>query len=261
MPDPQANAKAGMPVNHDFAVITTPDGPMVMFCAYPDGPGPFPPAVVISGQPGPSSPEITAAEILANQGYVGCTFDLMHRGPAVHQNEDQVGRRRNLTDPGTIADMNAGLDHLKSLPFVQSDNIGIVGFCMGGRVAYMMAGARHDIGAICSLYGSGIYEGYDRPAPIEFTDKIECPVLILNGDKDRVITPEEALRVADTLKENGKTVETHIYPGIGHAWMAVRGSKETYDDSILRSIAWLDKYIGQNKPALNLAPAVHGGGH
>ena len=114
MPDPLANARAGMPINHDFAIIDTPDGPMTMFCAYPDGEGPFPAAIVISGQPGPSSPEILGAEVLANQGYVGCAIDLMHRGPAIHANADQVARRQGLTDAQTIMDMNAGIDYLKS---------------------------------------------------------------------------------------------------------------------------------------------------
>lgn len=257
MPDPLANARAGMPINHDFAILDTPEGPMVMFCAYPDGPGPFPAAIVISGQPGPSSPEVLGAEILANQGYVGCAIDLMHRGPAIHTNADLADRRQGLTDAQIIMDMNAGIDYLQSRPWVQADNIGIVGFCMGGRVAYMMAGLRSDIGAICSLYGSGIYQGYGGPAPIENTAKINCPVLILNGDKDRVITPEEALKIADELREHGKTVETHIYSNIGHAFMATRGSKEVSDDAWFRSLAWLDRFIGTRKPELVLAAAAH----
>ncbi|HZT08939.1 MAG TPA: dienelactone hydrolase family protein [Chloroflexota bacterium] len=249
MPDPLANARAGMPINHDFAIIDTSDGPMVMYCAYPDGPGPFPAAIVISGQPGPSSPEILGAEILANRGYVGCAIDLMHRGPAIHSNEDQQARRRNLTDDKTITDMHAGLDYLKSLPFVQADSLGIVGFCMGGRVAYMMAGLRNDLGAIASLYGSGIYVGYGGPAPIERTADINCPVLILNGDKDRVITPDECHKIAGELQRHGKTVEVHIYPDTGHAFMATRGSKEVSDDAWFRTLAWFDRYLAK-KPAL-----------
>jgi carboxymethylenebutenolidase len=252
MPDPLANARAGMPINHDYAIIDTPDGPMVMYCAYPDGPGPFPAAIVISGQPGPSSPEILGAEILANRGYVGCAIDLMHRGPAIHTNEDQVARRHSLTDDKTIMDMNAGIDYIKSRPFVQSDAIGIVGFCMGGRVAYMMAGLRPDISAIASLYGSGIYQGYGGPAPIERTANINCPVLILNGDKDRVIAPEECSRIADELKEHGKTVDVHIYPDVGHAFMATRGSREASDDAWFRTLDWFDRYLAK-KPALAYA--------
>jgi carboxymethylenebutenolidase len=249
MPDPLAKARAGMPINHDLAVIETADGPMVMYCAYPDGPGPFPAVVVISGQPGPSSPEFLGAEILASNGYVGCAIDLMHRGPAIHSNEDQVARRQELADAKTIMDMNAGLDYLNSLPFVQRGNLGIAGFCMGGRVAYMMAGLRPDIRAITSLYGGGIYIGHDGPAPIERTANIDCPVLILNGENDRVITADECRKIEAELKLHGKTVDLHIYPGTGHAFMATRGSKEVSDDAWFRQVAWFDKYLVR-EPAL-----------
>src|SRR5579871_4392982 len=263
MPDPLANARAGMPINHDFAIIDTADGPMVMFCAYPDGPGPYPAVIVVSGQPGPSSPEILGAEILANQGYVGCAIDLMHRGPAIHSNEDQVARRRNLTDDGTIMDMNAGLDYLNSLPFVQTRNLGIAGFCMGGRVAYMMAGVRPDLHAITSLYGSGIYEGYGRKAPIAYTANINCPVLILNGENDRVITPDECRKIESELKAHDKIVETHFYPNTGHAFMATRGSKEVSDDAWFRQIAWFDRYFyNDKKPELMVErPRAQAGSH
>ena len=53
-------------------------------------------------------------------------------------------------------DMNAGFDYVKALPFVPSDTLGIVGFCMGGRVAYMMATLRPDLRAAADLYGGGI---------------------------------------------------------------------------------------------------------
>jgi dienelactone hydrolase len=44
-----------MPIFHHLAVVDTEDGPMPMYIAYPEGPGPFPAVAVISGQPGPSS--------------------------------------------------------------------------------------------------------------------------------------------------------------------------------------------------------------
>ncbi len=257
MPDPLANARAGMPINHDFAIIETEDGPMVMYCAYPDGPGPFPAVIVISGQPGPSSPEILGAEILANQGYFGCAIDLMHRGPAIHSNADQVARRQELADAKTIMDMNAGLDYLNSLPSVQRGNLGIAGFCMGGRVAYMMGGLRSDIRAIASLYGSGIYEGHGGPAPIDRTATIDCPVLILNGNDDRVITADEARKIAAALEQHDKTVDIHIYPGTGHAFMATRGSKELSDDAWFRMLGWFDRYLGAKKPELAQAAVRH----
>ena len=49
---------------HHLAAVDTPDGPMPTYLAYPEGPGPFPAVAIISGQPGPSTPEFLAAERL-----------------------------------------------------------------------------------------------------------------------------------------------------------------------------------------------------
>jgi dienelactone hydrolase len=48
-------------------------------------------------------------------------------------------RRARLRDVTVIKDVNATVDFLKSHPGVDGERLGIVGFCMGGRVAYLMA--------------------------------------------------------------------------------------------------------------------------
>jgi carboxymethylenebutenolidase len=237
-----------MPIFHHLAAVATDEGPMPMYVAYPEGPGPFPAVAVISGQPGPSSPEFLGAERLAQHGYVGAVFDLMHRGPTIHSFEEQGPRRRALTDPQTVMDMNAGFDYLKSLPFVQSDNLGIVGFCMGGRVAYMMATMRPDLRAAADLYGGGVLEAMGAPAPIEATANIRCPVLILNGDADTTCTPDEVHRIAAELQRLGKVHEVHFYPKVGHGFMS-RGPKEVTEDAWERTLAWFDRYLAR-EPAL-----------
>jgi carboxymethylenebutenolidase len=219
-----------------------------MYVAYPEGPGPFPAVVVISGQPGPSSPEFLGAERLAQHGYVGAVFDLMHRGPSIHSAAEQGERRRALTDPQTVMDMNAGFDYLRSLPFVQSDNMGIVGFCMGGRVAYMMATLHPDLRAAADLYGGGVLEAMGAPAPIEATSNIRCPILILNGDADTTCTPDDVRRVAAELERLGKVHEVHFYPNVGHGFMS-RGPKEVTEDAWGRTLAWFDRYLVR-EPAL-----------
>lgn len=237
-----------MPVYHHLAAVPTEEGPMPVYLAYPEGPGPFPAAVIISGQPGPSSPEFLGAERLAQHGYVGVVFDLMHRGPTVHSFADQGVRRRAYTDEQTIMDMNAGISYLQSLPFVQADNLGITGFCMGGRVAYLMATLRPELRAVADVYGGGILEGMGGPAPIEATANIRCPVLILNGERDTVCTPDEVRKVAAELARFGKVHEVHFYPEADHGFMS-RGSKDVIEDAWARTLAWFDRYL-LREPAL-----------
>jgi carboxymethylenebutenolidase len=172
----------------------------------------------------------------------------MHRGPTIHSGEEQGPRRRALTDQQTIMDMNAGFEYLKSLPFVQGDNLGIMGFCMGGRVAYMMATLRSDLHAAADLYGGGVLEAMGAAAPIEATANIQCPILILNGDADTTCTAEEVRGIAAELERLGKVHELHIYPGVGHGFMS-RGSREVIEDAWERTLAWFDRYLA-HKPAL-----------
>lgn len=237
-----------MAIFHHLAAVDTEDGPMPVYVAYPEGPGPFPAVVVISGQPGPSSPEFLGAERLAEHGYVGAVFDLMHRGPTIHFFAEQGPRRAALTDPQTIMDMNAGLAYLQELPFVQGDSLGIVGFCMGGRVAYMMATLRPDLRAVADLYGGGVLEAMGASAPIEATANIRCPVLILNGDADPVCTPDQVRKVAAELDRLGKVHEVHFYPDVGHGFMS-RGPKEVTEDAWARTLGWFDRYLVR-QPAL-----------
>lgn len=237
-----------MAIFHHLAAVATEDGPMPMYVAYPEGPGPFPAVAIISGQPGPSSPEFLGAERLAEHGYVGAVFDLMHRGPTVHSFAEQGPRRRAYTDPQTVMDMNAGIAYLQGLPFVQGDNLGVMGFCMGGRVAYMMATLRPDLRAAADLYGGGVLEAMGAPAPIEATANIRCPVLILNGEADTTCTPDEVRKVAAELDRLGKVHEVHFYPDAEHGFMS-RGSREVIEDAWARTLAWLDRYLVR-EPAL-----------
>jgi dienelactone hydrolase len=46
----------------------------------------------------------------------------------------------------------------------------------------------------------------------------DVPVMILIGGADAPVSNGECLALADLLRDQGRSVETHVYPGIGHAW-------------------------------------------
>jgi dienelactone hydrolase len=145
-------------------------------------------------------------------------------------------------------DMNTGLDYLKSLPFVQGDSLAIAGFCMGGRVAFMMATLRSDLRVVIDAYGSGIFEEMGAAAPSAGAANIGCPVLILNGDADPVCPVEEVNQVKSELDRLGKVSEVHFYPGVGHGFMT-RGPKEVTEDAWERMFVWFDRYMAREPAA------------
>ncbi len=59
---------------------------------------------------------------------------------------------------------------------------------------------------------------YHEWSPGFHTEQFKAPVLLLQGEKDKVVTQDQATAMADALKRNGKTVELEIYPGEGHGW-------------------------------------------
>ncbi|HXF66308.1 MAG TPA: dienelactone hydrolase family protein [Burkholderiales bacterium] len=154
---------------------------------------------------------------LFRQGYVAAAPELYHRQPP--DVKDNLARIGMLRDEEIIADMNATLAHLKSLETPAVGPIGIVGFCMGGRVAYLMAAASREIGACAVFYGGNIMKVWGAPpTPFERTKDIACPLIGFFGVEDTNPSPEDVKRISAELARLGKAHEFHLYEGAGHAF-------------------------------------------
>jgi len=236
-----------MTAYHHFVSLDTTDGPMPTYIAAPDAAEPHPAILVIQGMHGIASFELEVAERLAENGYVAAVPDMFHRGPACFSTEE-LGRRRRgeMSDPRMHVDVNATLDFLKSRPYVDAERLGVMGFCMGGRDAFLVAATHPEIKAAADFYGGGIQKGEDGPAPIELTADIRCPVIIFDGETDEHPSPEEVRRTAAELARLGKAHEVHIYPDVGHGFMARRGAAhhdEAIDDAWVRVLDWFQRHI------------------
>src|SRR5439155_714410 len=133
--------------------------------------------------------------------------------------EDLYKRRRGHTDPQTSLDIDAAIAHLQVQPLVKPGPVGIIGFCMGGRVAYYIAGTNPNIAVAADCYGGGLFVSEGGSAPIEYTSNIHCPVILLDGELDRNPSPQDLEAIQAELKKHGVTHEAHIYPGVGHGFM------------------------------------------
>src|SRR6266540_3124928 len=236
-----------MTAYHHFVSLDTQDGPMPTYVAAPDAAERHPAILVIQGMHGIASFEIEFAERLAENGFVAAVPDMFHRGPAAFSNEELGQRRRgSMSDPLVHTDVNATLEFLKSRPYVDAERIGIVGFCMGGRVSYLIAATNPEIRAAADFYGGGIHRGEDGPNPIELTPNIRCPVIIFDGEQDEHPSPEEVRRTEVELVRHGVRHEVHIYPDVGHGFMGAKGSRrraEAVDDAWSRLLDWFQRYV------------------
>jgi dipeptidyl aminopeptidase/acylaminoacyl peptidase len=62
---------------------------------------------------------------------------------------------------------------------------------------------------------------------------------VLQGDNDTRVTKDQAEKVAEVLKANGRTVEMHVYAGEGHGFF----KREDQIDALERTVAWFEKYL------------------
>lgn len=158
-----------------------------------------------------------ATERLAELGYVAMAPDLYRRiAPGLELGHDEDGLKRafeavqRLDQRGAVEDALAALAALRERPEVAGHEVGVLGFCLGGRLAYEVAVAGSPAVAVC-YYGSGIADSLDR------ADGITCPALFHFGAEDQYIPLEAAERVCAVAQQH-EGWECHIQPDAGHAF-------------------------------------------
>jgi len=227
---------------------------MRIYVSAPEGAGPFPAVVVIQHQGGVDTFVQEMTDRLASAGYVGAAPDLYHRdGPGCQ--DDGPTRRARLRDVNIINDVNATVDFLRGHRAVDGHRLGIVGFCMGGRVAYLMAATNPHFKAAVDYYGGNIFVPWgDGPAPFARTAEIHCPLLGLFGEKDANPSPADMRRLDAELTRLGKIHEFYAYPGADHAFMNRHGARYNADadrNSWPKTLAFFGKYLGSVSVAAN----------
>ncbi|KKK51410.1 hypothetical protein LCGC14_3115240, partial [marine sediment metagenome] len=158
----------------------------------------------------------TMSDRIAAAGYVAIAPELYHRDP--NPEDNPLVRMGRLRDANIVTDVNAAFKHAKGLEEVAEERIGIVGFCMGGRVAYLMATHIPALRAAVVFYGGNIMVPWgEGPAPFDGTEEIKCPVLGLFGEEDTNPSPADVAKIDAELTRLDRTHEFRSYSGAGHA--------------------------------------------
>ncbi len=219
---------------------------MRLYVSVPSGTDPFPAVVVIQHQGGVDDFMEEMTQRVASAGYAAVAPDLYHRdGPDCK--DDGPTRRARLLDVTVIKDVNATVDFLRGHRSVNAERLGIIGFCMGGRVSYLMAAANPHLKAAVAYYGGNIMVPWgEGPAPFERTAEMHCPLLGLFGAEDANPSPADMRQLDAELTRLGKLHEFHSYPGAGHAFMNRRGERYRADadsDSWPKTLAFFAKHL------------------
>ena len=205
----------------EMLMLPTPDGSMDVYEAFPDG-EPKGAVIVIQEAFGVNDHIQDVTRRVAAAGYVGVAPALFHRaggGTAPYDDFSKVMPLfEGVSDEGILADVDATVSHLEAQGFAPS-RIGIVGFCFGGRVSFLVA-ARRKIGAAVGFYGGGIVTGRFPQFPPLLGDaaSLQTPWLGLFGDQDEAIPVADVEQLQRALADSPVPAEIVRYPEAGHGF-------------------------------------------
>ena len=183
------------------------------FVAEPDDNARHPGVVMIQEWWGIEPHIRQLAQKLATEGFVVAVPDLFHGKIATEPDDAQkmvMMIRGNVEK--AAREIIGALDTVKAMPNVEPKKLGLMGFCVGGFLAYYVASRYPDLGAVVPFYGAG----YD-PTPEEVA-KVNAPVMAFYGSRDQSNPMEQVRKIERMYKEAGKDVTVKVYDA-GHAFL------------------------------------------
>ena len=226
------------------------------YVARPRGVGPHPAMLVLQEALGVNSQIRGVADRYAGLGFLAIAPDPFHRirpgyEASTIDREQVMQLVRALTTEGLVADADAAYRWLTAQPDVRTTQIAAVGFCMGGRAAYL-ANSALPLAAAISYYGGGIAPGLlDRAA------QLHGPHLFFWGGADPGIPPEQRRAVADAVRAAAKRFVDVEFSDANHAFF--NEQVDRYHPAAARQswalgLAFLEATLGIELPASGRRP-------
>ncbi|QYZ69629.1 YghX family hydrolase [Neotabrizicola shimadae] len=177
------------------------------------------------------------ARRVAKAGYIALAPDGLS-SVGGYPGDDEKGRELQASVDSTklMNDFFAAVEFLMTHEDTNG-KVGIIGFCYGGGVANAAAVAYPELALAVPFYGR-------QPAAAD-VPRIQAPILLHYAELDtRINEGWPAYEAA--LKENGKTYEAFVYPGVNHGFH--NDTTPRYDEAAAtlawdRTLAWFQKYL------------------
>jgi carboxymethylenebutenolidase len=159
------------------------------------------------------------AELLAGTGLTAAVWDHYEGLPLSTDYEESKRRSQGITDAAMHAKVKSWIDYL--FGELELTSVGVIGFCLGGRFAPMVAARDPRIRACVAAYPS-IYSpalAHQEQDAVALAADIACPVLVIQPGHDHVASPETYAALRKTLLARAIPTIWQFYPDAEHGFM------------------------------------------
>jgi carboxymethylenebutenolidase len=161
------------------------------------------------------------ADRYAEEGYVVLASDIFHRlepGIELGGSDADFAKAFSLYESlditlavsDAVATVAAARARPEVIASTNGAGVGVMGFCLGGKLAFLTAAATDVDCAVC-YYGGGIDQCLDRASAIT------APLMMHFGETDDYLPPDAIARIRERFAGHPDTA-IHVYRGAGHAF-------------------------------------------
>jgi carboxymethylenebutenolidase len=212
------------------------------YLAVPEGTGPFPGVVVIQEWYGLTDWIKDNARRLANDGYV-CLAPDLYRGRVAKDDDAAEQMMHGLPNDRALRDLRGAVDFLAKNDKVNRGKIGVIGWCLGGKLALHLSLADQRVVACATCYG---HLDDFRDADSNRLNSLNATVLGIYGTRDEGIPSEFRRTFSNALKKKGKLYENFKEYDAGHGFMRdVKGDKAYNAKEAKRAWGEIDRFFAK----------------
>jgi carboxymethylenebutenolidase len=214
----------------------------VYISAPAGGDGPYPGVIVVHEIFGLDEHIKDVARRFTAQGFVAFAPDLFDGHENVPADKTNLADMRKcwsgIPDATFVEDLQALYAMAQADPRVKRDNIGVIGYCRGGAIAYMFGASTPGVAWIGDYYGRVKYQDLTATKakhPIDYTETLTSPVIGLFSGQDELIPKEHVQELEGRIKAKGLRNEFVIYDDAKHAFF--NDARPFYDEKAAKD-AW-----------------------
>jgi len=217
------------------------------FLARPAEGTSWPGVVLLSGMGGLTWIQREITRRFARAGFVALSPDYMG-GQTPATRAEGLLAKNSLDVSGTIERLAGAAAFLRSLPWLGSDAVGIMGFCLGGGLVLLALG-RTDV------FDAGVVYHHSLFPDVRELEGIDCRIQCHYGTEDHSTPRDEVEAFTGAMDRLGKDYELHWYEGMGHSFAQITPDADVpeaqlraTDESYERSFTFLkDELAGSGR--------------